>query len=230
VQHAAHSMPEDDPATPAGPRTAEGRMTPLKEMQLVDAHRDGDPAALTELLSAYQRRIYGVCIRMVRDPDLAADLTQESLVKVIDGLDGFDGRAALSTWVIRVTMNCCLGHLRKAQIRRHASLDEPLAGSSTPLSAAIAGGREPPASESVEQSEMGEVLMRALETLEPPMRAVLVLRDLQDLDYQQIGTVLGVPVGTVKSRLFRARAALREAVETRTGGAGTGNETESGES
>jgi RNA polymerase sigma-70 factor (ECF subfamily) len=182
-------------------------------MQLVEEHRAGDPEAMATLLRAYQRRVYSVCYRMVRDPDDAADLTQEALVRVIEGLATYDGRAALSTWVIRVAMNVCLSHLRKQRLRRHGSLDEPAGPIGEPRGATIAGPEElsPPAR--VEQTETSAVLLRALAGLDPMMRAVLVLRDLQALDYQEIGTVLDVPVGTVKSRLFRARAALRALVE-----------------
>ena len=113
----------------------------------------------------------------------------------------------LSTWIIRVTMNCCLSHLRKQRIRRHASLDDEAGPGERPDSG------EPSPVERVQLSEMRAMLLRAMQRLDPALRAVLVLRDLQELDYQQIATVLGTPVGTVKSRLFRARTALRRAAE-----------------
>jgi RNA polymerase sigma-70 factor (ECF subfamily) len=185
----------------------------MRELQLIEAYRAGDPEALAELLVAYQRRVYGVCYRMVRNPEAAADLTQDSLIKVMEGLDSYDGRAAFSTWVIRVTMNCCLSHLRKERLRRHGSLDQPTAEGALPPSFHLPSEAELSGLRRVEQAEMRSVLLRALASLEPHMRAVLVLRDLQGLEYQQIGQVLGVPVGTVKSRLFRARAALRAAAE-----------------
>ncbi len=188
-------------------------------MQLLAAHRAGDPAAIAELLSDYQRRIHAVCFRMTRDAEDAADLTQESLLKVMDGLESYGGRSAFSTWVIRVTMNCCLSHLRRERVRRHRSLDEAAGPGETPRGLTVPDPRELSGPERVERSEMRPVLLRALEGLEPDMRAVLVLRDIQDLDYQQIGAVLDLPLGTVKSRLYRARAALRSAAE-----AGPGDE------
>jgi RNA polymerase sigma-70 factor (ECF subfamily) len=199
-------------------------MSPLREQQLVQAYQSGDPAALGELLSAYQRRVYAVCARMVRARGEAADLTQDALVKIIEGLNGYDGRAAVSTWIIRVTINCCLSHLRREQIRRHGSLDEPVGPGGGTRGRGLSSAELSPAAH-VEQAERQAVLLRALTEVEPPMRAVLVLRDLQDLDYQQIAEVLSVPVGTVKSRLFRARAALRRVVErTMETGAGSGPE------
>ena len=198
--------------------TGPPRMTPLRELQLVDHYRAGDPDALGELLSSYQRRVYAICFRMVGNADEAGDVTQDALLKVIEGLDSYDGRARLSTWIFRVTINCCLSHLRRQKIRRHGSLDDTLEEGAAPLSGQIASGRELSGPEHVEQAEARTVLLRVLGELEPEMRGILVLRDMQDLDYQQIAEVLQVPVGTVKSRLFRARAALREAAEKLLGG------------
>ena len=147
---------------------------------------------------------------MVRDRDQASDLTQDTLVRVIEGLPGFDGRSALSTWVIRIAMNGCLSHLRKARIRRHASLE----GSGSAVARPIRGREELSGAERVEYDEEALRLLDALECLDPETRAILVLRDLQELEYARIGEVLGIAVGTVKSRLFRARAALREAMRT----------------
>ena len=187
-------------------------LTPLGERQLVEAHRRGDPDAIGRLLRLYQRRIYSVCFRMLRDEHEARDLTQDALLKVLEGLDSYDGRSKLSTWVIRVTMNCCLSHLRKQKLRRHASLDVAAEkGAIPPAAAELSPGRH------VEQAEMRGILLRAMGGIDPDMRAVLVLRDLQDLEYHRIADVLRIPVGTVKSRLFRARTALRAAAELELG-------------
>jgi RNA polymerase sigma-70 factor (ECF subfamily) len=190
-------------------------------MQLVEAYRRGDAGALGELIRAYQRRVYAICCRMVRHPADAADLAQDALVRVIEGLPGYDGRAALSTWIIRVTMNCCISHLRRQKPRRHQSLDE--LPPDAPIRAARGfepggrPGREHPPEAGVEREELRAILLEALRQLDPAMRAVLVLRDLQNLDYREIGEVLDIPAGTVKSRLFRARAALRAEAERRQG-------------
>jgi RNA polymerase sigma-70 factor (ECF subfamily) len=198
------------------------RLTPLRELQLIEAYQQGRPEAIEELLGAYQRRVYGVSYRMVRNGEEAADLTQDALVRIMEGLHSYDGRAALSTWVIRVTMNCCLSHLRKQKLRRHGSLDEPSRGGEEPWSARLEAEGELSASGRVEQAEMRAALLRALRELDPDMRAILVLRDLQELEYQQIGEVLEIPIGTVKSRLFRARVALRQAARLELGGDRTG--------
>jgi RNA polymerase sigma-70 factor (ECF subfamily) len=198
------------------PTDERGRLTPLRELQLVQAHRRGSAEAIGELLRSYQRRIYSVCFRMVHNEHDARDLAQDAMVKVLQGLDGYDGRSKLSTWIIRVSMNCCLSHLRKQRLRRHGSIDRDWPqGAAGPLEAGGSGG-EQPAARGVEHTEMRGILSRALVSLDPQMRSVLVLRDMQDLEYTQIAEVLDIPVGTVKSRLFRARVALRAAVEAET--------------
>jgi len=202
-------------------------LTPLVELQLLEAHRGGDPAAMGTLLEAYQRRIHSICYRMVRDGHEARDLTQDAMLRVIQGLDSYDGRSKLSTWIIRVTMNTCLSHLRKQKVRLHGSLD---AGSGTaisgPLDPRSFGELSPPGR--VELAEMKLLLGRALLCLDSDMRAVLVLRDMQELEYERIAGVLEVPIGTVKSRLFRARLALRAAVEVELGGRGVDDVTDEG--
>lgn len=192
-------------------------MTPLRELQLLKAHREGDPDAIGALLESYQRRVYSVCYRMLGRADEAADLTQDTLVKVIEGLESYNGRSKLSTWIIRIAMNCCLSHLRREKVRKHGSLDE-LASTDPGRTGDVKLGKplesgEPSAAARVEQTERQAGLLRALNSLDPDFRALLVLRDLNGLDYLQIADVLDVPVGTVKSRLFRARAALRDAAD-----------------
>jgi RNA polymerase sigma-70 factor (ECF subfamily) len=201
------------------------RLTPLRELQLIEQFRVGGPEshrAMTELLAAYQRRIYSVCFRMVKRPEDAADLTQDVLLKLVENLSTYDGRAKLSTWVIRVAMNACLSHLRKKNVRKEQSLqngrridgDRAGAGGLGGVAGQGLSAREPSPAEGVEQQRQRALVLRALESLDDDTRAILVLRDVQDMDYQQLAEVLEVPLGTVKSRLFRARAALREAIES----------------
>lgn len=223
------------------------RLSPLRELQLVEAYRKGGQVAheaLRELVGSYQRRIYSVCYRMVRNREDASDLTQDVLIKLIESLDSYNAQSKLSTWVIRVAMNACLSHLRRQKVRTTQSLDAPprtshdsegrssrFAGirnisASHDLSASgsagltqAAGGRGellPP--QRVEQAQRLALVADALHDLDAETRAILVLRDVQDLDYQHLAEVLEIPLGTVKSRLFRAREALRLAIEARAGG------------
>jgi RNA polymerase sigma-70 factor (ECF subfamily) len=190
------------------------------DLRLVEAIRAGDTSAWSKLIARHQDRLYAVCVRMVHNRDLAADLAQDAFVKIIQGLDTFDGRAKLSTWMIRITMNVCLSKLRSEKLRRHASLEAMTDGDSHhPRSEPGRGTsfeqtREPGTGESVELHEDRTRVLAALRSLDPDQRAVLILCDCHGQSYEQIAEVFGVAVGTVKSRVFRARTALREAVET----------------
>ncbi len=158
---------------------------------------------------------------MVRDRDLATDLTQDAFIKIIQGIDSFDGRSRFSTWMTRVTMNVCLSKLRSEKLRRHASLDSMAAGRGGDGKGEIGdpGGELGPA-QSVQAKEEQERVLRALSALDPDQRAILILCDCRGLPYEQIAEVMGVAVGTIKSRVFRARTALRDGVEAleRSGG------------
>ncbi|HWB19372.1 MAG TPA: sigma-70 family RNA polymerase sigma factor [Phycisphaerales bacterium] len=205
--------------------TGPPKLTALHEQQLISAYKAGGSdaqAAISELLHAYQRRIFAICVRMLKREDDARDATQEAILKVIEGLEGYDGRAKLSTWIIRVTMNCCLSFLRREKIRRHGELaeDEGLGFAKQPSGNVPTSG-ELSAGQRVEQQEQRSLVLKALETLDGQSRALLVLRDTQDLDYEELCEVFEVPLGTVKSRLFRAREALRSAIEREAGRAGS---------
>jgi RNA polymerase sigma-70 factor (ECF subfamily) len=209
----APKPPSDPPSNPEG------------ELALVAAIRRGDQSAWADLLTRYQDRLYSLCLRMVGNRDLAQDLAQDSMVKIIEGLSTYDGRAALSTWIYRVTMNVCLSKLRSEKYRRHASLDaETGSEDGSPKSYKSyrsyntgedlsSPTREPEALRSVQAQEERAGVASALLRIPADQRALLLLRDARGLEYEQIAEVLGVPVGTVKSRLFRARAALREQLE-----------------
>ena len=192
------------------------------DLKLVDAIRAGNMQAWPALISRYQDRLFSTCLRMVHNRETAADLTQDAFVKIIQHIASFDGRAKLSTWMIRITMNVCLSKLRSEKVRRAASLDALQDGTSQGKAAQtnpsrgwdFEQGREQGTSSSVEAHEDQERVLSALRLLDPDQRAVLILCDCRGLSYEQISEVLGVAVGTVKSRLFRARTALRDAVES----------------
>ncbi len=193
---------------------------PDPDAALLRRAQSGDRAALSLLLTTHQDRLYAVCVRMVTDRTTAADLTQDTLVKIIQHLPTYDGRSQLTTWMIRIAMNTCLSYLRSQKHRRHTRLDPagdpPNSGSGRGEEGR--GGHSPaarelPGSSGVELQEQRAIVSRALAELDPDHRAVLILRDVQGLDYDQIAGALSVPVGTIKSRIFRARAALREHIE-----------------
>jgi len=189
-------------------------MDSADEQALIDRVQQGDRAALGGLLRLHERRLYNVCLRMVSHRDDAAELTQDTLLKVVEKIDGFRGDAKLSTWMTRIAMNLSISHLRKRKLRHTVSLS--LTGAAVQdapgptLADRLPETREPGPEQCVQQGEMLDELQHAIAQLDDDQRAVLVLRDLEDLDYHQIAQTLELPVGTVKSRLFRARLALRQ--------------------
>jgi len=186
-----------------------------RERQLVEQIQRGDRGALGELLGACQKRIYHLCLRMVSNAEDAADLTQETMLKAVNHIDSFRQGAKFTTWLTRIAINLCISHLRKRKLRIAVSLDAEVADGdqAAALKQIIADQREPSAERRVQQGEQVEMLTGAIDKLEPMLRSVILLRDLQGMDYQQMAEVLEVPLGTVKSRLFRARLALRQALD-----------------
>jgi RNA polymerase sigma-70 factor (ECF subfamily) len=198
---------------PATPAEAEAHAGVPAEVLVLEAQR-GDRKSLERLLSMHADTIFAICLRMTGRSETARDLAQDAMVRLIETLDSYDGRAKFSTWMTRVVINLCITHQRRMKLRRHGSLDAPLGGEdSSPVWAVREQDREPIAEERVEQREMIARLRIAMDRIEPDARAILVLRDVRGFDYARIGEVLDLPVGTVKSRIFRARAALREQMD-----------------
>lgn len=193
-------------------------LSPERERQLVTLIQRGDRGALGELLGAYQKRVYHVCLRMVSHREDAADLTQEVLLRAVKHIDSFRGGSRFSTWLFRIAMNLSISHLRKQRVRTAASLESSGSGGgredqASPLKSLLADNREPGPGQRVQTDEQLRELGRAIGELDPALRSVILLRDLQGMDYQQMAEVLSVPLGTIKSRLFRARLALRQILE-----------------
>ncbi len=194
-------------------------MPELSDSQLVEAAVAGNADALGQLLGRYQGRLYQVCLRMVSNRDDAAEVCQDAMLKIVEHIRDFRSGSAVSTWMIRIAMNLSISHLRKRKLRRTVSLDASASGSldnngqeatGSALRLRLADDAEPRPERRVQVREMMERLHQALGRLEEDFRSVLVLRDIEEMDYQQIADTLSLPVGTVKSRLFRARLALRQ--------------------
>jgi len=211
----------DEPAPVPGPSTPprpSPRLDPTDEddRQLVLRVQRQEPGAWPELVHRYQHRLYAVCLKTLGNRQWAADCCQDAFVRLIQKIDAYDGRSRFSTWAIRVTMNICLSKLRSEKLRRHAPLphDHPSASGVSPGVHRRSSTSEPVGISGVEQVEASRRLARALAELPDDQRGLLLLRDVQGLEYAQIAAALDIPVGTVKSRLFRARQALRTAIES----------------
>lgn len=205
----------DAPLPAGGPDPAALSIEDARHVMLVKRYLAGDRDALEEVLVSIQPRLLALCAHISGDPAHARDLCQEAMVRIIQGLPGFAGNSRLSTWMIRVTTNVCLTDRRRAKVRKTASLDapRPRGDEGQGTSNDLADRREPGAPARVEQRDSLSRLSGALAQIDAEQRALLILRDAQGLDYADIAELLGVPVGTIKSRIFRARQALRLQLE-----------------
>jgi len=171
----------------------------------------GDAAAWEEIVRRYHRRIYNICYRFAGSADDAQDLTQDVFIKMYKTLSSYEvDRGAFMTWVTTITRNLLVDHFRKTKADRLTdSLDSAPSEheDAMPLSDQIADKGLPPDAR-VQTREAAEAVHEALQKLSPELREAVILRDLQDMDYREIATVLKVPEGTVKSRINRGRAEL----------------------
>jgi RNA polymerase sigma-70 factor, ECF subfamily len=171
---------------------------------LAAAANAGDRRALETLLARHVDRIHAICRRVTGHPEDALDATQEALIAVTRGLRRYDGRSLFTTWLYRVATNAALDELRRRKRRPEPA--EP--ADDRPLPAEAGGAAAPASVESVVAARLD--VDAALAALSPEFRAAVVLRDLCDLDYSEIAEVLDVPIGTVRSRIARGRAAIAE--------------------
>lgn len=172
--------------------------------RFLDRLRAGEAAAFEELVTMYQHRVFGVALRMLGNAAEAQDAAQEAFLRAHRGLAGFRGDAKLSTWLYAITSRLCLNRLASGERRlvRH--------GEETLLRLADEG-RRPDAV--LERSELEAALHRAIAELPEERRIVVVLRDLEGLSYEEIAKVLDLELGTVRSRLHRGRADLKDKLE-----------------
>ena len=170
---------------------------------LAAAANAGDRGALETLLARHVDRVHAICRRVTGHPEDALDATQEALIALTRGLHRYDGRSLFTTWLYRVATNAALDELRRRKRR-----PEPAEWTEDRPGPAGAGGGSPAPVESVVAARLD--VDAALARLTPEFRAAVVLRDLCDLDYSEIAEVLDVPIGTVRSRIARGRAAIAD--------------------
>jgi len=188
--------------------------TRIDEAVLIEQARSGDMSAFSRLVGRYQDRILNTCWRICGNLEDARDFTQETLLHAMTRLRSFQHRSQFYTWLFRIAVNLALSHRRKAANRPRLALhsgdgdclgDQP--GSRLP--GRVAHEPDDPASR-VSARELQQRVLQELDRLDEQHRAIVVLRDIEGFDYHQIGQILELPPGTVKSRLHRARMELRE--------------------
>ena len=189
----------------------------IDEAVLIEQCRRGDSAAMEHLILKYQNRIYNVILKMCANVDDAAELTQETFVKIIETIDKFESRSSFYTWAFRIAVNLTLNYCKRNVQLGFRSLessdDEHDRQGKIALKEFLADESSPDPAAVVVNKELAEIAVKALMKLDDWQRAVIVLRDIEGMNYAQIADVLGIEHGTVKSRLSRARSALREILE-----------------
>ncbi len=179
--------------------------------QLVIACQKGHWEAFESLVARYERKIYSLAFRLSGNAEDANDLAQETFVRLYRSLHTFRGQSAFSTWLYRIATNVCLDELRRRQRHPTISLDTPMETDEGQMDRDVVDLTELP--ETVyENKELQEVVQRLIAELSEDHRTVLLLRDFESLSYEEIAEILGCQLGTVKSRLNRARAALKDKI------------------
>jgi len=189
----------------------------IDDSVLVQQSQMGDTTAMERLILKYQNRIYNVILKMCGNPDDAAELAQEAFVKVIESIDRFQGKSSFYTWLFRIAVNLTLNHCQRSSRTAARSLDaeetEPDGTTSLVLRECLSDERAVDPATVAQSRELCELAKKCLLQLDEPQRAVVVLRDIEGMDYAQIAEVLNIELGTVRSRLSRARGNLREILE-----------------
>ena len=175
--------------------------------EIIERCLHGDQAAWEVIVRTYRRKVFNIAYKFVGRHDLAEDLTQDVFLKLYKSLDTFDRRANFQTWLISVSRNLCIDHYRSVRKERETMNREVDPSELAPVST------DTPADRRIEQRDRVVLLRRALDTLAPTLRTAVMLRDIQELTYQEIADTLKLPEGTVKSRINRGRTELARQIQ-----------------
>lgn len=177
---------------------------------LVESFREGKPGAFDAIVRAHQDRVFAFCVRMLSDREDALDIAQEVFLSAYRNLAGFRGDASLSTWLLRIAANRCLNRIRQRAARsaREVVPGDPEGMDDMPFQPA--GREEDRPDRMVENREIGMILEAAIARLDEDSRVLVLLSDVEGFSYEELSEAAGIPLGTVKSKLHRARMALRK--------------------
>lgn len=183
-------------------------MTDLKEKELIRRAKQGDMLAFEELILKHEKIVYNVALRMMNHSEDAKDISQDVFLKAYKNLANFDERSAFSTWLYRITHNTCIDEMRKRKGKHSYSLEEEMESEEGSMQRQIADEGDTPEESLLREEEKGEIL-QALDTLSGEHKAAIILRDVKGLSYDEIAEILELSMGTVKSRISRARNQLK---------------------
>ncbi|MHC4288608.1 MAG: RNA polymerase sigma factor [Planctomycetota bacterium] len=189
----------------------------LNDSVLVRQCQNGDSEAMSCLISKYQDRVYNSILKICQNRDDAAELTQDAFVKVLENINSFRGQSSFYTWLFRVAVNLTLNYCKRRFKLSPISLDaenDRFEKDRQKLTALLASPDAVDPAVIAQQKELSQIVVNLIGQLRQEYRVVLVLRDIEQMSYAEIAEVLGIENGTVKSRLSRARAMLRELLET----------------
>jgi len=177
----------------------------------------GDSAAIERLILKYQNRIYNVILKICANPEDAAELTQDTFVKIIENIENFQGRSSFYTWAFRIAVNLALNYCRRNARIGFSSLDaEQIRYNNQPgkvLKELLSNEDSLDPAAVAQNKELCQIVLESLKKLDDAQRAVVVLRDIEGMNYNQIAKVLDIELGTVRSRLSRGRSKLRKILE-----------------
>jgi RNA polymerase sigma-70 factor (ECF subfamily) len=182
---------------------------PSDEGTLVAQAQAGDTQAFAELVKRYERKIYRLAKNITQNDEDAEDVLQDAFLKAYEHLKGFQGQSKFYTWIVRIAVNEALMKLRKRKGDRFVSLDEPIDTGEEEVKREVAVWEGNP-EQQYSQEELQRILNEAVDELKPDFRTVFTLRDIEELSTEETAETLGISIPAVKSRLLRARLALRE--------------------
>ena len=187
----------------------------IDDKELVRRCQRGDSQAMERLIVKYQNRIYNVILKMCGNLDDAAELSQDAFVKAIENIYTFEGRSSFYTWLFRIAVNLTLNFCKRKVKLGITSIeaDDCKENTRTSLKQILTNNDAPNPAAVTENREICDLIIKAIMNLDEDQRAVVVLKDIEGMNYSQIAVVLEIKLGTVKSRLSRARGNLRESLE-----------------
>ena len=186
----------------------------LSDQQVVELARAGKEVAYRELLHRYERPVFSLIYRMVRDRAAAEDLSQETFVKVLNALDSYRPEYRFSSWIFKIANNAAIDHLRRRELDTLSLDGAPgaVTASEVEATAVQAADRSPSPLAELESRELGAAIEQAVAKLRPEYRACILLRHVEGRAYEEIAEALDLPLGTVKTYIHRARLELRESL------------------
>lgn len=180
----------------------------LHNTELIQRAKNGDSEAFGELIASHERLVYNIALRTVKNPEDARDISQEAFIKAYKNIKKFDEKSAFSTWIYKITVNTAIDEMRRRKGKETVSADMELDLGEGSVAMQLIDGDGTPEEEAVRQETRRDILS-AIDMLSEEHRRVVVLRDLNGLSYSDIAEITDSTMGTVKSRLARARAQLR---------------------